>query len=470
MQNQPAFNVERLAASLAQLGRRVTSRQLCVACSGGVDSNALLHALATLRTQGRTFELRAVHVNHHLHDKADEAQSIAEIFARAVDVPLTVLHADVPLGGPDSIEAAAREARYGLLRQSMGKNELLLTAHHRDDQFETLLLQLLRGAGVAGLSAMPRYARFGPGWHARPLLDFEHSDLVEYARANEVVWADDPTNRDTRFDRNYLRLTVVPLLLARWPAAASNVSRSAAHVAEAHGLLDEMAATDVRAAADGPALRISELRGYSPARMRNAVRYWIRAGGRRPPTAARLKEILSQIMDARREASPVIQWESHEARRYRDRLYVTDVVLGFPAPALWNWQKRPELDLGAGLGRLRVAPAGERGLPVEKLPCPLRVGWREGSAGLRPDAKRPSRTLKQLFQEAGVVPWMRQRIPLLFAGKSLLVVGDLWADVRVQPQPVVSQKKGKEKGKARARPRPATDRHVLQWLQRPELF
>jgi len=476
MQDRAAFTVEGLSASLAQLGRRVTSRQLCVAVSGGLDSHVLLHALASLRGERRTFELRAVHVNHHLHDQADPAQSAAEIFARGMSVPLSVFHVDVPQGGPESIEAAAREARYRVIRESMRKNELLLTAHHRDDQFETVLLQLLRGAGVAGLSAMPRLARFGPGWHARPLLQFDRDTLTQYARANGVVWADDPTNQDTRFDRNYLRHTILPLVLARWPAACANVTRSAGHLAEAGELLDELAAADVRAAADGAALRIPALRVLSPERQRNALRHWIRAGGRKPPPTSRLREILAQVLDARPEAAPVIEWEHYEARRYRDRLYVNDSIPGTPETVAWDWHRQSELDLGPGLGRLRIAPPDASGLPVEKLPNPLRVKWREGSASLRPDARRPSRTLKHLFQEAGIVPWMRQRIPLLFAGKSLVAVGDLWVDVRQQPAPVtpaaVKAKvaRRKKSSSARRAHRAAAERHVLQWIERPELF
>jgi tRNA(Ile)-lysidine synthase len=475
MQDRPAFTVEGLSASLGQLGRRVTSRQLCVAVSGGVDSHVLLHALARLRGERRSFELRAIHVNHHLHDQADQAQSAVEIFARAMSVPLTVFHVDVPLGGAESVEAAAREARYRVIRESMRKNELLLTAHHRDDQFETVLLQLLRGAGVAGLAAMPRLARFGPGWHARPLLQFDREALSAYARANGVVWADDPTNLDTRFDRNYLRHTILPLVLARWPAASTNVTRSASHLAEAGELLDELAAADVRAAADGLALRIPVLRSLSPERQRNALRHWIRAGGRKPPPTTRLREILAQVLDARPEAVPVIEWEQHEARRYRDRLYVSDSIPGTPESIAWDWRRQPELDLGPGLGRLRIAPADASGLPVGKLPRPLRVKWREGSASLRPDARRPSRTLKHLFQEAGIVPWMRQRIPLLFAGNSLVAVGDLWADARLQPSPAApaaakaKSARGK-KGAVRRTSRTSAERHVIQWLERPELF
>lgn len=476
MQERAAFTVEGLAEALAQLGRRVTSRQLCVAVSGGLDSHVLLHSLASLRGERRSFELRAVHVNHHLHDQADQAQAAVEIFARGMSVPLQVFHVDVPQGGPESIESAAREARYRAIRESLRRNELLLTAHHRDDQFETVLLQLLRGAGVAGLAAMPRLARFGPGWHARPLLQFDREALLKYAQANGVVWADDPTNRDTRFDRNYLRHTVLPLVLARWPAACANVTRSAGHLAEAGELLDELAAADVRAAADGMALRIPALRILSPQRQRNALRHWIRASGRKPPPASRLREILAQVLDARPEAVPMIEWDRYEARRYRDRLYVSDAIPGSPEAVAWDWRTQPELDLGPGLGKLRVAPAEAGGLPVEELPSPLRVKWREGSARLRPDARRPSRTLRHLFQEAGIVPWMRERIPLLFAGKSLVAVGDLWVDARVQPAPVAPAPAGARaarSGRKSSRPRRGQrigERHVIQWLERPELF
>lgn len=442
----------RLAGSLANLGIDVRSARLCVAFSGGVDSSVLLHSLASLRSAHPELGLRAIHVNHHLHERAGEWQESAIRFASGLSVRLTVAQVEVTAARGESVEAAARDARYRVLEDALSAGEYLLTAHHCDDQLETVLLQLLRGAGAAGLAAMPRVAPFGAGWHARPLLEFDRAELAAYATANGIAWSDDPSNANARFDRSYLRHAVLPLLRARWPAAAASAARSATHLAEAQGLLEHLAAADLANAIDGRTLRISALRELPIDRRRNAVRHWIRIGAHAPPSTARLQQILEQMFEAGASRSPVIRWEKTEVRRYRDRLYVGAVFeAGRGEIDAWDWQVSAELDLGPGLGQLRLAPAGEPGLPVGDLPNPLRVGWRHGTVRLRPEKNRPSRTLKQLFQEAGVVPWMRDRVPLLFAAKALVAVGDLWLDANFQPPP-------------------GSARHALQWRARPELF
>lgn len=446
------YSAVRLAESLANLGIDARDARLCVAFSGGMDSAVLLHSLASLRNTHPGLALRAVHVNHHLHERAGEWQESATRFAAALSVPLTVAAIHVEAQRGESVEAAARNARYRILEDGLESGEYLLTAHHCDDQLETILLQLLRGAGVAGLAAMPRVARFGTGWHMRPLLAFDREELAAYAVASGISWSDDPSNANPRFDRNYLRHAVLPLLHTRWPAAAASAARSATHLAEAAGLLEQLAAADLAAAIDAHTLRISALRALSPDRLRNAVRHWIRISGHAPPSTARLQQILEQMFEAGASRSPVIRWENTEVRRYRDRLYVGTAVADSRAELeAWDWQASTELALGPGLGRLRVAPPGEPGLPAGDLPNPLRVSWRHGTVGLRPETNRPSRSLKQLFQEAGVVPWMRDRVPLLFAGTALIAVGDLWLDANFQPP----------RGGAR---------HALQWRERPELF
>ncbi|WP_404940808.1 tRNA lysidine(34) synthetase TilS [Pseudomonas chlororaphis] len=252
-----------------------------IAFSGGLDSTVLLHLLAQLRQRHRLPPLTAIHVHHGLQAAADAWPEHCRTQCEALGVPLQIVAVQVQPGA--SLERAAREARYAAFEEAAGGNELLLTAQHRDDQAETLLFRLLRGAGVRGLSAMPASRALGQGHLLRPLLDVSRDELERYARDHQLHWIDDPSNQDRQFSRNYLRHQVFPLLTARWPQAASSMARSAAHLREARELLDELAIIDLRAAALGvefewlglPSLALAPLVGLSEARQRNALSHWL---------------------------------------------------------------------------------------------------------------------------------------------------------------------------------------------------
>jgi tRNA(Ile)-lysidine synthase len=282
-----------------------------------------------------------------------------------------------------------------------------LTAHHRDDQLETVLIQLLRGAGVAGLAAMPARARLGRGWQLRPLLDVARSELAEYAMRECLAWQQDPMNDALRFDRAYLRARVLPAIRARWPAASATVSRSAGHLAEASRLLDGLAEVDSAGVMDDGRLSLPSLGPLPRDRQVNLLRWWLRQEGLRPPPAARLKAALPDFFAARPDAAPVMSWDAGEVRRYRGRLYAI-------AP-------------GAGMGSFRLVPGQEGGLrQVDGMATSIR--YRAGGESLRPHPGRPRKRLKDLCQETGVVPWMRNCLPLVFVGTRLAAVGDLWID------------------------------------------
>ncbi len=421
----PAF----LLCTLDRLPGGLPDRRYCVAFSGGVDSAALLHVLAQARRTTRSFALRAIHVNHHLQPQADEWARHALQVGERLDVPMTVLDVSIASRKGESIEASARASRYALFAGELESEEFLLTAHHQDDQLETVLLQLLRGAGVAGLAAMPACARFARGWHARPLLEVSRADLVDYVTRQELPWIEDASNTDARFDRNFLRRHVLPALRQRWPAAAANVARSAGHMAEAQQVLDEVARKDLASARDGKTLQCAALRALAPVHARNVLRYWLREQGFLLPSAARLEEIVSAMLHARADSIPVVKWPGAEVRRYRDRLYAMGPLGPAPKSGLtWDWKRDSQLDLGAGVGSLRLVPSGGGALRLRELPNPLRIAWREAGAKLRPAADRPSRTLRYLFQELGIVPWMRTRIPLILHGDRPIALADLCVD------------------------------------------
>jgi tRNA(Ile)-lysidine synthase len=410
---------------------------LIVAYSGGLDSHVLLHLLAALRAEA-DFVLRAVHVDHALQPaSADWAEHCRRVCA-ALSVPCQVERLTVVAAPGEGLESAARRARYGALARHLASGEILLTAHHRDDQAETVLLQLLRGAGVHGLRAMPAVSPFGAGWHWRPLLAWRRRALEDYARRHGLEWIEDASNLDTAHARNFLRQRVLPLIETRWPAASDVIARSAEHAAEAAMLLDQLAREDLvrcRQEEGGGAqqsLSVGCLRALEPARQRNLLRFWIRASGLKPPPAAILDEILAQGMRAAtRSGSAVVHWPGGEVRRYRDRLsvHVATRPLAAPSPSTAAglellWEPPAPLVI-PGVGRLRAEPVTGEGLARARLEGRrLRVRFRRGGETCRLGGHR--RRLKKLLQEAGIPPWERARLPLVYAGEELVAVGDRW--------------------------------------------
>lgn len=316
--NAQAFSAEWLAKRLKELAPGYPQASLCVALSGGVDSTVLLAALA-MRKSVR-LKLRAIHINHGLHPDARRWAAQCRALAKHLRVPLAVVPVKVNRTRGTSLEAEARRARYEVFARELRDGEVLLTAHHEDDQLETVLLQLLRGAGLAGMAAMPEVTRFARGWLARPMLPVSRSALESWARGRKLGWVEDDTNVDERFDRNYLRRQVLPLLRARWSGAGRAVSRSARHAAEAQRLLNALALADVERAAEGEALSVKALRALSADRRRNALRFWIARQGATMPNTKRLEEIAGPMLSARLEASPKVAWEGSVVQRRDDLL------------------------------------------------------------------------------------------------------------------------------------------------------
>jgi tRNA(Ile)-lysidine synthase len=345
-------------------------------------------------------------------------------------VPLTLLSVEVGRVPGVSIEAAAREARYRGFAGELAPGECLLTAHHAEDQAETVLLQLLRGAGLKGLCAMPMCRAWQGGWHLRPLLSVTQRDLRSFGEAAGVAAVADPMNADLRFDRAYLRRHLWPSIEARWPAAAAALSRSAQHFAEAQALLDESAARAIRPLRDGTGLTVTGLRRLTPLQQVNALRYWIAGHAVQPPSTQRLREALRQILAADADRLPSVKWADHALRRYRDRLFLTAAQ----APRLGEAREWPiclgaTLDLGGALGTLAWSVRAG-GLDPERLPSVLKVRPRTGGETLTPRPRARRQSLQHLCQAAGVLPWMRDALPLLYAGDELIAVADLWQDAR----------------------------------------
>jgi len=401
---------------------------LVVALSGGVDSTGLLAAAASLGNSFRGLSLRAVHVDHGLQAAAGEFREACAASCARLNVPLRVVSAAVHVCAGESIEAAARDARYAALQAELRPGECLMTAHHAKDQAETLLLQALRGAGLKGMSAMPVCRTFGGGWHLRPALDSSRSELLAAGAEANCAAVADPMNDDLRFDRSYLRRQVWPLLEKRWPGADGVLARAARHAADAQRLLDRTAAADVARLRDGDGLSVQGLRALCPEARMNAVRYWLHAANVEPPGTSRLTEALRQVLDAEGDQLPAIAWGGHALRRYRQRLCLTEAQ----PPRLvgthpWSTLAECRLELGNNLGELRWAPQAG-GLDAARLPGTLNVRRRAGGESLRAAARAKTMSLQHLCQSYGVLPWMRDALPLVFAGGALIAVADLWAD------------------------------------------
>lgn len=394
-----------------------------IAFSGGLDSTVLLHLLAS---NEHLPPLNAIHVHHGLQAAADAWPSHCQSICDRLGVPLHVMRVQVQPGA--SLERAARDARYQAFAEVIGAGEVLLTGQHRDDQAETLLFRLLRGAGVRGLAAIPMHRPLAKGHLVRPLLDVSRAELEVYAREHQLAWVEDPSNADPRFSRNYLRHRVFPLLTERWPQAVSSLARTAEHLSEAQGLLDELAQMDLRAAAQPsplpwlslPSLALTPLRELSDARQRNVLRHWLTPLTRLP--ASDHWASWYSLRDAKRDAQPLWRLADGELHRCAERIWWVPAAWSDFSDASVSWpQPQNPLEL-PGNGRLEFV-----GKPPEG---PLEIRYRQGGEIVEVPG-RGRRDLKRLLNEGGLPGFMRGRLPLLYQDGQLLAVptlAGLWPD------------------------------------------
>lgn len=384
------------------LPTREAHPRFIVAYSGGLDSTVLLHALASIDAS----RVQAVHVHHGLQASADHWAEHCARFAARLAVPFTLLKAALPARDDAGPEAAARAARYALLGSVMSAGDCLVTAHHREDQAETVLLRLLRGSGVHGLAAMREWSTVDgkPLW--RPLLDLPRERLRCHAEQHRLDWVEDSHNHDPRYARSWLRGEALPLLRQRWPQADASLARTAALAGEAVELLDELAREDATTATHGRALRASAAAALSPARRHNLIRHWLRGQGFEVPSADLCQRVDAELLQAALDAEPILRWPGCELRRYRDLVHAMRPLPAQDAipSAAQRWTGSRELHLDGLAGVLSAAAPP---------PCALTVRRPRPGERFRVQPEAPARTLKNLFQEAGVPPWLRTRLPVL---------------------------------------------------------
>lgn len=399
------------------------AKRIWVAFSGGIDSHVLLHLLATAKNSELT-SIHAIHIDHGLNPDSNYwAQHCADV-ADDLNVDFKCVKVDVKNIKTLGMEAAARTARYQALQQGMTADDVVLTAQHQHDQAETLLLQLLRGAGPKGLSAMTRRFQLGETNVVRPLLNISQADILDYAHHHKLKWIDDPSNVETRWNRNYIRHNVWPVIEQRWPSASKTLSRSAEHCAEASELLAELAQQDLVLLGvdfETNSLPISQLLTLSLSRCRNLLRHFI-VGKQLPlPSTSCLQRVIDEVCLAKPDSMPIVSWQNVEVRRYQDRLYfmsplskhdVNQVIscdgvedVSLESDHVVSWQKTVD-----------------RGIKQQLIETGLTIRFRQGGERIKPQGQSHHKSLKHLFQQWAIPPWQRDRIPLVFCGDKLVAV------------------------------------------------
>ncbi|QYK02536.1 tRNA lysidine(34) synthetase TilS [Shewanella psychrotolerans] len=437
----PSFSpATKIAALIEQLGPAPETK-LVLAYSGGVDSQVLAAGLAEFAQSHPELNYLLVHVHHGLSANAAQWAKHCELMADQYGLPIKVKQVKVESGPRVSIEAAARDARYAALTQELSAGDLLLTAHHQDDQLETLLLALKRGLGPKGLAAMGQLQVFAEhAYLVRPLLDVQRQEIEEYAKLHHIAHIEDESNQDNRFDRNFLRLDVIPALKARWPAIAATVSRSAQLCAEQQALIDD----EVGARLPGmivkipnlakPVLDLRLLAQHSELWRAQLLRGFIDSLGFAMPSSVQLKQILSQLLLAKEDAKVEIRLKSMVLRRFRHHLYIDKYQ---PSPKLMpkeiaisdngsqGWEIANNIKLNAS-----ICDEGVRlRLPQSNELVSIRFGA-SGAIRCHPHFRDKGRELKKLWQELAVPPWLRDQVPLIYFNDKLVAAVGYWVEKR----------------------------------------
>lgn len=403
--------------SLSQLVHQFVSdlpevQRVVLAVSGGVDSMVLLHSVQAAQLPQ---PLLVLHVNHQLSPHAAQWQALVADTCVRSGIECRALVIEVNVAGR-GLEEAARQARYKAIESQLRPGDLVLMAHHRQDQVETFFLRLARGAGVRGLAGITSLRAWGPARLGRPFLAVDKSTIEEYARSHGLVWVDDESNASDHFDRNFLRLSVLPVLQQRWPDLPTQVSQATEHLRESDALLNEFAAADLaqcqpRDERIGVSLDMESLLTWSRPRRYNLLRHWLTVLGYRLPSRKRLEEV-DALLVAGQDQNPLLHWGDCELRRYRQRIYC------LPS----RWRSAAEL-AGDGISWKSQAP----GLPPGSYSIVTRAQAPDITRA-HPSERAHSQTLKKLLQEYALEPWLREYVPLILRNGQLVAVGDLWIE------------------------------------------
>ncbi|MBE0468585.1 MAG: tRNA lysidine(34) synthetase TilS [Methyloprofundus sp.] len=399
---------------------------LIVGYSGGIDSHVLLHLLASIPEFKNN--ITAVYVHHGLQACADNWAVHCQSCAEMLGVKFKVLKVNARAVAGESPEEAARNARYQAFKAILKENDVLLFAQHRNDQLETVLLQLFRGAGLKGLSGMPTETAFAAGVLLRPLLAVSQEDITQYALQHQLQWIEDPSNQDTQFDRNFLRHQVMPLLAQRWPSLDKTVARVAGHCAEAQTILSVSAKEQMLMLYDQQqrCLLISGLLEHDTLMQQWIVRAWLDYLGARMPSVKVMQAIFRDILAARQAANPIVWHDGYAIQRYRDGLYFVAAQAAFDVSQVFSWADTAQ-PLPLNNNGLLLASIAQQGI-ARKLwqQGSVQIKYRQGGEKIVLPNRSGRHSLKKLYQEAGIAPWLRERMPVIYIDSQLAAIADLW--------------------------------------------
>ena len=412
-----------------------SANQVFVAFSGGVDSHVLLHLCAS--SVSIKNKLTAVYVHHGLQEQADDWAEHCRTIVNQLSVSFSILKVDARQRPGESPEETARNVRYQALQPLLNENDMLLLGQHREDQLETVLLQLFRGAGLAGLAAMPEQISFGKGSLLRPLLDISQQEIKAYATEHKLNWIEDPSNLQNDFDRNYLRNEIIPLIKKRWPAADKTVFRSARHCAQAKQFITQQTESlfaTVFSSQDGTLL-IEELKNLSDYEQTLVIRMWLYKIVQKMPSEHLITQVRKEIMLSRQDRNPQLQWQNKTIRRYQKKLYCLPNLPTVDHNERLIWISGQAILHLPNNGLLQVSHASP-GINAEiwRKSAQIEVRYRQGGESIYLPGRNGRHPLKKLFQEAAIPPWQRANVPLLFLDGKLAVIGNYWVSAEFYVQ------------------------------------
>lgn len=405
-----------------------------VAYSGGMDSSVLLHALNTCKSKLNQ-TIAAIHVNHQLQSCSDDMQRHCEITCHQLEIHLEKVQLDSSPTKGESVEAWARENRYQAFSAVCNKGDYVLTAQHQDDQAETFLLQLMRGAGLEGLSAMPSIKENANYKLVRPFLDIPRSQIEQYAIQKNIKWIDDPSNNDERYDRNFIRNKVLPLLKTRWTSASKTISRSSSLISEASNHFNIHNYKLLGLITHGyDSLIIDHLQNLTRFELSNILRMWIKNNNFNLPSQAILEQIINNVLYCKEDKMPLVHWQNVDVRRYKNKLYIMTAPREEQEIEMnWDLNKTIQLSLGTLSSTLEKGSGIRKDLLENNT---VQIKRRQGGEIIQPFNRQHNHELKKLFQESNVLPWVRDKIPLIYSNEELIAVAGFWVSNKYACSPL----------------------------------
>tara|TARA_B100001250_G_scaffold414562_1_gene453899 strand:+ start:2030 stop:3364 length:1335 start_codon:yes stop_codon:yes gene_type:complete len=413
--------LKKIEASLQQSISLNNTKTINIAYSGGLDSTVLLYAISRLDLQ---VSIRAIHINHQIDSESSSWENFCRDNCKKLNIEFASKVVSLKLENKGNIEERAREARYTFFKEELSNSDLLITAHHADDQLETFLYRFLRGSGVKGLRGILDYNNFGKGFLVRPLLDTTKSEIKYIAKEWKLQWIDDPSNKDISFDRNYLRHQVIPLIYSRWPSSSVIAARASKQMRDAEELLNILADLDLELIPDKKRIPVELIKMHSEARSNNLLRKVLVDLDLPTPSSAQLKELYDALYVLRPDAETQVKWKGLEARVFKDILYLFKPIDDVSSNNIGVISKGKKWI--SPLGELYLEKTSGSGIPDSWVNKGLEIRFREGGEKIKLINTHQHKTLKNLFQSKSIVPWMRNRIPLIYYEDQLVAIANLW--------------------------------------------